>query len=213
MDAAVQLGQEQTVAKGDGKTGELESVAARLDEEIRRFERLTETATRGPLGSEKSLDRAAVAIREAAASHERFGQQLHALIAAVATARDRQQASADRLNARAAEIERRRAQFASVRARFAAIGEDARAINEVVLSIGAGADVDLVSLLERLEAAEQRMGEILEETRGFAAHAREEGMTDIEREADTLRQQVGAARNKIRQLRELLVARASEGSA
>lgn len=201
------------MSKTERKPSELEAVATRLEEEIRRFERLTEAAVRGPLGSEKSVDRAAATIQEAAASHERFGQHLHALIAAVAAARDRQQASADRLNARGEEIKRRREQFAAVRARFAAIGEDARAINEVVLAIGDGPGVELARVVERLEQAEARMGEIVDEIRGLGAHAREEQMTEIEREADALRQQVGAARSKIRQLREILVAHGSAGGA
>src|SRR4051812_21255909 len=87
------------------------TAAEGLEAEIARFEKLTATATRTALDSQKHMDFAAQAIQEAADCHARFGEQLRALIDAVAIARDRQQASAATLNARSEEIQKRREQY------------------------------------------------------------------------------------------------------
>lgn len=200
------------MSASDKSTSALESVAALLREEIDRFERLTEQATRGALHSQKAIDRGIELVNEAAASHARFGEHLRALIDAVTDARDRQRVSAERLNERTQTLIARRDSYAQVRARFEQLGDEARAINALVLELAAlaqgtqGAQGEPGSVHTTLDEVLARMEAVHAQAREIASQARGEQMSDLEREADALAQRVASTKNKLELLRAPLEA-------
>ena len=58
--------------KNPAPSSPLVDAVIRLEEELRRYEKLTAEVGRAPITSEKTLARAAKAVTEAAACHERF---------------------------------------------------------------------------------------------------------------------------------------------
>jgi hypothetical protein len=177
----------------------LVDAVVRLDEELRRYEKLTTEVGRTKITSEKSLARAAKAIAEAAACHERFQECVGTLSQAMNDARQRQEASLLGLAEAARHIGERASEFQTLMARYASLGEGAKSLNvraaEIMTRQAAGdapADVYAAvgALLEGLRSA-------LDEANAVAAAAREGAFDQIARDADSLEQQLFAARNRL----------------
>src|SRR5262245_8621500 len=89
------------------KLSALAAAAVALEEELARFEQLTEQAKKGKLDSQKTLEAAARATTEAAQCQERLGICMRALSDALTQARERNQTAVTALAARAQEIQSR----------------------------------------------------------------------------------------------------------
>ena len=177
----------------------LTAAAAALESELARFDELATTLKRIPLDSGKNLDRAARATGEIAESQQRVGMQVGALVTAVAAARERQQVTADTLHARVQEIQERTNKFGELLKQFATLGEDARTINALMTDEGAAGAV-----VVRLQEAQARMGAVLDRADALRKDAESHDIQDIARQADALKQQLHAARNKLNLLRQRL---------
>lgn len=190
---------------------QLEQAAEGVEEELRRFEALADTVLRTPLDSEKNLERASRALREVAESDERLVAQLQKLVAAVGSIRDRQQEHARGVNARAEELQARTQAFQELLQRYAGLGRSASELNAVVQDIAARRQKattaeDNRALAGSLDQLLERMGQVAEEAQGLAGAATEQDFTDIARQADSLRQQLLSARNKMALLQKGLAA-------
>jgi hypothetical protein len=170
----------------DEKQNELSEAALALDHELRRFEDLAAQAARVKLNSEKNVERATDALTRAAESQDRINGQVQKLVAAVQSARQKQEADAAALIARAQEIANRRAQFAQVLQRMAGLGQMAKEVQEL-LKEGGG----------KLGEAQERMQRVADDAADIGRVAVEQDMEDLARQAEVLRQQVIAARNKV----------------
>lgn len=190
---------------------ELVLAAEGVEEELRRFEALADTVVRTPLDSEKNLERASKALREVAESDERLVAQLQKLVAAVGGVRDRQQEHARGVNARAEELQARTQAFQGLLQRYAGLGRSAAELNAVVQDIAARkakatTSEDNRALAGSLDQLLERMVGVADEAQGLATSANEADFTDIARQADSLRQQLLSARNKMSLLQKGLAA-------
>ena len=185
----------------DEKAESLTLASAALEKELARSAELARAARKIPLNSEKNIERASRALTEAAKSHEQAGQYVFALVAAVARARQLQEATASEIHAQATEVQRRIAQLGVLARRFAELGKEANAIGSMVQeainarreskgTAGPGA----APLLEEVHA---RMARVLEGATELTLAAKTDGLVDVARDADAIRQQVQAARNKL----------------
>jgi hypothetical protein len=115
------------------------------------------------------------------------------------TSRDKQQACMEESRSAADRIRARAAEFAALLEQFAALGQRARDVNEPVARVieqkaaGAGA----ADLLAPLDEVKSRMASVIDDAADIAQKAQAQGWPDIAREAEALRQQVQAARNKV----------------
>lgn len=173
------------MTKAEGPS-DLAEAAAALDHELRRFEELAAQAARVKLNTEKNLERATDALSRAAESQDRIHAIVQKLVAAVAAARGRQEADAAALMARAQEIAGRRGQFAQVLQRMAGLGQMAKEVQELLQQPTAPMDEVLA-----------RMQQVADDAADIGRAAAEQDMEDLARQADGLRQQVLAAKNKI----------------
>jgi uncharacterized protein YoxC len=181
---------------------QLEQAAEGVEDELRHFEALADTVLRTPLDSEKNLERASKALREVAESDERLVAQLQKLVAAVGGIRDRQQEHARGVNARAEELQARTQAFQELLQRYAGLGRSAAELNAVVQDIAARrqkatTSEDNRALAGSLDALLERMVQVAEEAQGLATAATGQDFSDIARQADSLRQQLLSARNKM----------------
>lgn len=170
---------------GDKQT-DLAEAALALDLELRRYDDLAAQAARVKLNTEKNLERATEALTRAAECQDRINGHVQKLVTAVAAARQKQEADAAALVARAHEIAARRQEFASLLQRMAGLGEAARELQEL-LKGGPG----------RLDEVQSRMQKVADDAGEIAQAAAQKEMEDLARQADVLRQQVLAARNKV----------------
>jgi len=190
----------------DKKGSELGLAAAGLEAELQRFDDLSELARKIKLSSEKNVDKSARALADAAASQEKIAGLLGALVQAIANARSRQESNAGALLTRAEEIRERRAKLSQLQERFAALGEEAKAINGLVQEISAAKKgfAKTGELVDRLALVEARMAGVIDGATALLRLAEEDGLEDVARQADSLRQQIHGARNKIRLLQQSL---------
>jgi chromosome segregation ATPase len=173
------------MARSD-KPSELSEVALALDHELRRFEELAGQAARVKLNTEKNLERATDALTRAAESQDRIHAHVQKLVAAVATARQKQESDAAALVERAREIAARRKEFAGLLHRMGALGTAAREMQDLLREGPA-----------RIDEVQTRMQQVADEAGDISRAAGEKDMEDLARQADVLRQQVLAARNKV----------------
>jgi cytochrome c556 len=188
-------------------SSELTTAAEALDAQMRRFEALADQLRKAPLDSEKSLERASKLLREVAEQDRVLNEAVSALVAAVSAARERQHTQAEAVNARAQELEQRAETFKALLERYGALGRSAAELNQWMQDFAARrAEATTAEqnaeLLTRLDALQERMGQVADEAHAVTQLADAQDFTDIGRQAESLRQQILSARNKLGLLRK-----------
>jgi uncharacterized protein YoxC len=191
-------------------TSELTAAAEALDNQLRRFESLTEQFKKAPLNSEKSLEKASKLLRDVAEQDRVLNESVSALVAAVAGARDRQQKNAEAVNEHAQYLEKRAETFKTLLERYGALGQSAAELNQRMQDFAAKraepqTAENSVAVVNSLDGLSERMGQVADEAQQVVKLADEQDFTDIGRQADSLRQQILSARNKLGLLRKGLV--------
>jgi phage gpG-like protein len=190
-----------------GDPPDLAGAADALDAELRRFEQIAHATRKLSLHSQKSLERAAKTTQEAADCQGRVAETLKDLVDAIGVARERHLAVVAAHEATVAAIQARIDTASDLLRRFAALGEAARVVNELVQQLAsarkqwvatagtiAGAPEELRTLATRID---EQMSIVAESADGLAAQAKSAAMTDLARQADGVKQQIAAARNKV----------------
>ncbi len=202
--------------KSEGPWGELTEAARALARELQRFEDQATLARRMPLDTQKAIERAAKATTETAAGQQAVDMALGALVQAIGAVRERHEANAAGLQARGEEIRVRAEQVGGLLERWSALGEESHHINQLVQD-AAGKQRDatpgtLGDLVAALMGIEARMGGLVEAARDLGQAATAASLTDVAEQANGLRQQVAAAKNKMGLLRKSLEAQVPDAS-
>ena len=188
--------------RDDAKWGSLAEAARAAEEELEQFEGLVAAVRKIDLNSEKSILRAGKALGEAIAVQARIAQALAPLAQAFTQAQQRELSAAEQLQACAEQIHERTELFASLMEGVRAVGGDALEVTSLLKSatgsVGetAGADEDFD---KRVAEALARMDAAVERAKELHRLAREAGLNDVARQADSLEQQLTSARGKLRQ--------------
>jgi hypothetical protein len=189
--------------------GDLTEAASALERELKRFEALTGEARRVRLDTRKGVERAAKATTDAAACQKLVDLALGTLVQAIAAVRERHEGNAAALQARGEEIGQRANEYTALLERFSALGAEGAQLNGIVQELAekkavAATPDGVVALVSAIEAVETRMAALIDGARGVAQDATAAAITDLAQQADALRQQVAAARNKLGLLRRSL---------
>lgn len=192
--------------KGGVERSILAQAAAGLELELRRFDELAQTVAKIPLDSQKNLERAAKTLNEVADSEERVNANVRALLDAIHGARERKDASALVIGTRASEIAARVQEFAQLIERLAALGTEASSINALVQELATIVREanDKTSALARIEEVQTRLGKAVDDAQTLRDAAKDKEATEIAQQADSIRQQMSAARNRLKLLAEKL---------
>jgi DNA repair exonuclease SbcCD ATPase subunit len=181
----------------------LASAAEALETELRRFEELAEALGRERLDSEKNLRRAAqglVALRDVDA---RLAEHLATLVTAIGVARERQESSATAVRDRAELIRQRSEALTELMQRWEALGQEAADVTRITQQAtsppdGANGDEQPAEVGTVFACVDERLGSLAESAQSLADAAQQVEFQDLARQADGLRMQVLAARNKLR---------------
>ncbi|NNC22264.1 hypothetical protein HRD49_42170 [Corallococcus exiguus] len=191
-------------------SSELVSAAQSLDAELLRFEALSEQLKEAPLTSEKHLERASKTLKDLADLDDALRMRVGALVQAITGVRNRQQAQADAVNVCAQELQQRTEVFKELLTRYGALGQSAADLNGRMQEFAAlrqqatrTAEED-ARLTEVFTALQARMAEVADDAATLTLAAEEAKFTDIGRQADSLRQQLLSARNKLGLLHQSL---------
>src|SRR5439155_17370768 len=155
------------------------------------------------LDSEKNLRQAVRALKDLEESEARIGQHLQILVAAIATARERQEKQALAVQDRAGQIRQRTVGLTDLLTRWGALGEAAAEVNRLVQQVAAtsqkaGAEKQLGAAAFR--DIDDRLGRLAQDSEELAQAAQADAFVELGRQAESLRQQLLSARNKFRLL-------------
>jgi hypothetical protein len=198
------------MSHGNPKTpSPLVLAAAALDDELRAYDALAEEGRHTPLNTEKGLERVLRVVRESTARNDSIQEKLRGLVAEIEEARLRQVGSLEALLEAARAVQARTEQREGLRQRFATLGESAvnTLANEVSAKREGGASDDEV--LEGIGRMQNHMAGVVSEAEGLAALAAEQDWPDLARQADAVRQQVHAVKNKLALAQRAVASRAS----
>jgi hypothetical protein len=188
----------------------LVAAAAELESELDAFAELATEARRVRLDSDKALTRTARVLESSVERQAAIEGKLHALVEQIEAVRARQQATMETLLEVTRELDARHKQRKGLLARFTALGESATHANELTLELGKrkaeGAPDQ--ELLERLAEIQVQMAGVVAEAEALAVAAERDGWPDIARQADGVKQQLHAAKNKLAIAQRDLAARA-----
>jgi chromosome segregation ATPase len=179
---------------------ELMAAAAELDEQLSRFEELSDSIQKAPMNSEKQLARASKAINEIVEVGEGLQAHLAALITAINHFREKQEIYAVAVQKRAQEFQERSRELEGLLLQYRGLGQRAQELNAHMQSLGeVGEDNNggRASLFSQLPDLEQRVGELLSGAQMLFEQADSAGFTDLQHQADALRQQLQSIRNKL----------------
>lgn len=185
---------------------DLVQAAERLDEELRRFETLAQSVQKLPLNSQRNLERAASALKNIAESDSRLSVNVQALVAVIAHVRDAQLAHAQAVQTCATDLERRVAEFQKLKEHQLKLGQMASEISAVVQRIGSNSStaVEGDGAGAAFDDAMARLSDAADVAHELTTLASEKDFSDVARETESLRQQLLAARNKMKLLADRL---------
>jgi septal ring factor EnvC (AmiA/AmiB activator) len=179
----------------------LAAVAEGLDAELCRYEALAMGFQRERLDSEKSLRQASRTLQELEDSEVRLGQHLQSLVAAIGSARERQEQLALAVQERARQMRQRSTDLADLLARWEALGKAAADVNRLVQQVastieqmGGEAGPDAVAFRE----IDDRLGRLADDSQELSRAAEAEAFVDLGKLADSLRLRLLSARNRFR---------------
>jgi hypothetical protein len=178
----------------------LTTAAAAVESALERFEQLARAFEREPLDTEKSLRRAAQELDAVQAADARLGEKLRALVATLAPAQERQQQRAEAVRRKAEELRQRSESLATLLRGWEAIGTAAAQANRLVQALRERHDADGAVVLDAAEHAtvDEQLAGLGANAERLAEAAAAQGFPDLGRQADGLRMQLAAARNKLR---------------
>jgi uncharacterized coiled-coil DUF342 family protein len=161
-----------------------------------------------PLNSEKNLGRASRTLSEIAQVGEALQARIGSLVAAIAGFRQKQEAYAEVVQKRAQELQERGEVLKGLLAEYSALGEKARELNLHLQSIKSskdnGGNEAPSALFSKFQDLESRVIQLLEVAQTLFDRAESLGFADIGHQADALRQQLQAIRNKLSLLQQRL---------
>lgn len=186
----------------------LAKAAAALEAELLEYEKFVAEVQRMSLNTEKAMHRAKDLLEHCAAGEQRMAERLQAFAVAMQAVQVRQQGCISEAVEAAQRIQERIQNRSALLERFSALGERARALNEPVAALeakeGEANAQDLLHTLGEVAAATES---VVAEADTLSADASTDDWQDIAREANTLKQQLQSARNKILTAQRDLAAR------
>jgi hypothetical protein len=188
----------------------LVAAAAALDEELTALTELAEETKREPLDGDRSMTRTTKALSSSVEQQARIEVRLRALVEEIDRARARQQDGTNALLAVAHELERRAHSRDALLARFGALTDSAGHVNTLALELGErkAAGAEDAEILDRLAAIQVEMAGVVGEAETLVEAAKRETWPEIARQADGIRQQMLAAKNKLALAQRTVASRA-----
>jgi hypothetical protein len=173
--------------------------AAALDEELRNYDSLAKDVSGSPITSGKALERAKGLVQESVSRSEIIQEKLRGLVAQIEGARLRQVDSLNTLLEAARSVQARTEQYDALLGRFAALGEAAHRVKALAeeFTERRNAGVSEAAVLQGIGEIQVHMAGVVAEAEALSALAANQDWPDIARQADAVRQQLLAAKNKL----------------
>jgi methyl-accepting chemotaxis protein len=190
------------------ESSELVAAATAIEEELRKFETMAEEVRSSPLRSQKQLEKMGKLLNQVADCDERMVANMRLLLGVLNKWRDRQQALATEVNSRAQELQDRTRVYQELMQRFGGLGQEAGALStqmqEVAGMTQQGQPMKAEEIISSLQMVNERMTQVADNAGKLASDAEAHDFLDVSRDAESLRQQLLAARNRANLLQQKL---------
>ena len=175
--------------------------AQAFDSALLNFHNAAEATLRGPLYSAKHLERASGSLNQVVQCEQRLGQASKALSEAIHDAHQQQMEITRKVTERAQAISLRTAQFDQLMAGYKALGEAALTLNrdaaEILRKKKELGDGSPAALGDEIKGLADKLSSVAQIAQVLTETARGEDFEEIARQADSVRQQLTAARTKL----------------
>lgn len=179
------------------------AAARALTEDVSRFESLSQELNRLPINSEKSLQRARQGLQTCLEHENKLAQSLRSFAEAMQAMQESQRRCMDLTAAAAARTQQRQEQRTQLEQRLARLGASAREISQPVAQLFE-APGEAPSLLAPLAEVERRLDGVIADALSLSDTARQDEWHDLERDTQSLREQLQALRNRVLLMRRKL---------
>jgi chromosome segregation ATPase len=176
-----------------------------FDDELANFQRTVEATLRAPLNSAKQLERATQSLHQVAECEQRLSVASQGLSRAIASAHQQQMAQNQQVSDKAQAIAVRTAQFQQLMQGYQALGVAAMSLNSEAAALAGRkpqspgtSDVGAAAAwTAEIVALEDNMATVAQTAQDLIHAARSNDFEDIARQAESVRQQLLAARGKL----------------
>jgi ABC-type transporter Mla subunit MlaD len=178
---------------------ELVVAAQVLEKALQRFETVTESLVKQKLDSGSAVERAGRLLTEATECEAHINESVVALATAIQALGQRQQLHGQKIQQRAEAIQQRSESYRQLLGQYEALGQAAQELNGRLKPL-LGAANEPSNFAGAIIEIEAGGSDLAANAQTLVAQANEQGFSDIVRLADTLRQQLQSALNKLRLL-------------
>jgi len=184
------------------------AAARALADDVTRFETLSVELARLPLNSEKSLQRARQALQACSEHETKLASSLRGFAEAMQALQESQRQSMDRTAEAAQRVQKRQEQRSELERRVAQLGSQARDVSQPVSSLveAPGGSPDVLAPLAEVG---RRLDAVIDDAGSVYELARQGEWSDLERETQSLREQLQALRNRVLLMRRKLSSEAA----
>jgi hypothetical protein len=184
---------------------ELVLAAQVIEEELTRLEGLSRSVQNARLDSDKNIARAGRILQEAAQQQVQLGVSLRNLGESMGRMAQRQQAAIEAIAARAQDVQRQATLLTEHMERFAALGVKAAEATQLLQPLASAEEAGAAEreggyATATLVDVEARLNALSDEAKALAGSARAAELTDVSKDADSLRQRIDSARTRLSEL-------------
>ena len=180
------------------------AAARQLDEDLRRFQTLSQELSRAPINSEKTLQRAGQLLEACSAHESKLVESLSAFAQAMQSVQQIQQTCMAAIGEGTARVAERHAQRLELQQRVTQLGVGARAASAPVADLPELDAPTSSQMLAPLGEVERRLGAVIDEAAEVSALAQHGDWSDLQRDTQSLREQLQALRNRVLLMRRKL---------
>jgi hypothetical protein len=169
-----------------------------LSDDLERFEKLSGELSRLVINSDKALQRAARGLLECSEHETKLAESLRGFAQAMQAMQASQQRCMEQTTLATERVRQRQQQRAQLQERLLLLSQNAGDISNLAGALPESSTDASADLLSRLQAVAERLELVIAEAGEVCQLAHDEDWTDVERDTQSLKQQLLAAKNRVR---------------
>jgi uncharacterized phage infection (PIP) family protein YhgE len=169
-----------------------------LSDDLERFEKLSGELSRLAINSDKTLQRAARGLLECSEHEAKLAESLREFASAMQAMQASQQRCLEQTALATERVRQRQQQRAQLQERLQLLSENAGSIGNLASTLPESPNSASSDLLSHLQTVAERLELVITEAAEVCRLAHDDDWTDVERDTQSLKQQLLAAKNRVR---------------
>jgi hypothetical protein len=173
------------------------SAARTLSDDLQHFEQMSAELGRLVINSEKTLQRARKGLQECSEHEAKLAESLRCFALAMQTMQALQQRCMEQTALATERVRQRQEERVKLQERLQLLGESARDLSAPVAALPEGSEAVPSDALGPLQEVARRLESVIAEATEVTELARQGDWSDLERDTQSLEQQLQSARNRV----------------